>query len=94
MRTGLLLGCVLASPQLVLALPPFSWSTLPTYFHCANLSGPFNDPAIKQIARHSFVVFEKMTGMFSPPRDTGAEAKIVSECARVKAVSPSTDCYM
>jgi hypothetical protein len=32
--------------------------------------------------------------MFSPPENTGAENKIVAECARVKAVSPTTDCYM
>ena len=32
--------------------------------------------------------------MFSAPVETGAEQKIVAQCAAVKAVSPSTDCYM
>jgi hypothetical protein len=80
---------VLILPPLVIALPRWSWDTLPTYFHCSNLSGPFSDDAITAIGRNSFAVFEKMTGMFSPP-----ENKILSECARVKAVSPTTDCYM
>lgn len=78
----------------VTSLPRFSWDTLPTYFHCSNLSGPFTDDSIKAISRNSFAVFEKMTGLFSPPANTAAENKIVSECARVKTASPTTDCYM
>ena len=35
-----------------------------------------------------------MSGLFAPPVGTGAEQKIVAECARIKAVSPTTDCYM
>ena len=91
---GLRSATFLAFPLIINALPRFSWDTLPTYFHCSNLSGPFTDDAIKAISRNSFAVFEKMTGLFSPPANTAAENKIVSECARVKTASPSTDCYM
>jgi hypothetical protein len=81
-------------PLLAYALPPFSWDTLPTYFHCANLSGPWNDAAVAAIARNKFAVFEKMTGMFSPPVNTSAESKIVDACKQVKGVNASVDCYM
>jgi len=31
--------------------PPFSWDTLPVFFHSANASGPWSEAAVKQISR-------------------------------------------
>ena len=62
------------------ALPPFSWDTVQTYIHCANMSGPWNDAAVAQLAKASFVVFEKVHGVFAPPANTSAETKIAAAC--------------
>ena len=76
------------------ALPKWSWERVPTFFHCANLSGAWSDAAVARIAKASFAVFEKNQGLFAPPVNTSAETKIVNACRQVKAVSPTTDCYM
>ena len=34
---------LLLLPPGSLALPPWSWDTMQTYIHCANMSGPWND---------------------------------------------------
>ena len=39
--------------------PKFSWDTLPVFFHSANASGPWNNAAIKAIARYPMATFEK-----------------------------------
>jgi hypothetical protein len=67
-----------------------------TYIHCANMSGPWNDAAVAQLAKASFVVFEKVHGVFAPPANTSAETKIAAACKQVKeasaAASSPTDC--
>ena len=86
---------LLVSPcALVSALPKWSWETMQTYVHCANLSGAWSDAAAARMARGAFVVFEKTSGLFSDPVGDAAEDKIVSACRQVKAVDPTVDCYM
>ena len=48
--------------QAVAALPPFQWDTVPTYVHCANMSGPWNAMALDRMTHKGvgFVVFEKV----------------------------------
>eukprot|EP00937_MAST-01D_sp_MAST-1D-sp2_P001467 g1467.t1 len=96
-----LLLLVLGPWDAVLGLPAWSWDTVSTYVHCANRTGSWNDEALAVMARQAFVVFEKNQGLFSigqapgyAPPDAGAEQKIVAACAQVKALSPTTDCYM
>jgi hypothetical protein len=80
------------------ALPPFSWDTIQTYIHCANMSGPWEPWAAKQLAKASFVVFEKPHGVFYPPVNTSAETKIAAACKQVKDAAKeagtNTDCYI
>ena len=54
------------------ALPPFSWDTVPTYIHCANISGPWNDKALERMTSKGvgFVVFEKVHGLLAAPINT------------------------
>ena len=60
------------------SLPPWSWDTIQTYIHCANMSGPWEPWAAKKLAKASFVVFEKPHGVFYPPINTSAETKIAA----------------
>ena len=46
--------------------PPFSWDTLPVFFHSANASGPWSDAAVKQIARFAMATNEKAHAMALP----------------------------
>ena len=48
-----------ATPAAAVVRPPFSWATLPVFFHSANASGPWNAAAIKAIARFPMATFEK-----------------------------------
>ena len=82
------------------ALPPFSWDRVPTYIHFANQSGAFDEDAVKQLAKQSFVVFEKDQGRWpQPPQaqegypmdyENYAEQKINFACKQVKELSPTT----
>ena len=36
---------------LAVGLPPFSWNTVPTYIHCANITGQWNAKAVARMAR-------------------------------------------
>ena len=38
---------------------PFSWETLPVFFHSGNQTGPWNDAAVKQIVRFPMATMEK-----------------------------------
>ena len=82
------------------ALPPFSWDIVPTYIHCANISGPWNDKALERMTSKGvgFVVFEKVHGLLAAPINTSAETKIAAACAQVKAAATAggtrpPDCY-
>ena len=41
------------------ALPPFSWDTLPVFYHSSNQSGDFSRDALETIAKFSMVTIEK-----------------------------------
>jgi hypothetical protein len=72
----------------------WSWDTVQTYVHCANKTGAWSDAALQAMSKSQFVVLEKNSAEFSPPVIDGCEDKIVAACRQLKAVSPSTDCYM
>ena len=76
------------------ALPRWSWDTVQTYIHCANITGEWNAGALHRLAQQPFVVFEKNHKLFAPPMNTSGEAKIAESCRLVKQLSPTTDCYM
>jgi hypothetical protein len=80
------------------ALPPWSWDTMQTYVHCANMSGPWAPWAAAQLAKASFVVLEKPHGVFSSPVNDSAETKIAAGCKQIKDAAEEagkrTDCYM
>jgi len=76
------------------ALPRWSWDTVQTYIHCANITGEWNGGALHRLAQQPFVVFEKNHKLFAPPMNTSGEAKIAESCRLVKQLSPTTDCYM
>ena len=90
----LLLPAALLAPRGASALPRWSWDTMQTYTHCANMSGAWNAAAAARMARGAFVVFEKTTGLFAEPVADAAEQKIVDACRQVKAVDPGVDCFM
>ena len=98
----LLLALVLVHiPPPSSALPPFSWDTVQTYIHCANMSGNWNELALQRMTSKNvgFVVFEKVHGLFADPVNTSAETKIAASCAQVKAAAaaakvPAPDCYI
>ena len=66
MRSLLLVSIVACFPR-VTALPSWSWDTVQTYVHCANLTGEWNDDALKVLAQQPFVVFEKNHKVFISP---------------------------
>merc|ERR1711968_27492 len=78
------------------ALPPWSWDTIQTYIHCANMSGPWAPWAAQKLAMASFVVFEKPHGLFYPPVNNSAETKIANACRQVKEAGGKNppDCYI
>ena len=85
---------VLLAASLVLASPQFSWDVVPSYFHCANISGEWNAETLQLIATKRFVVFEKNHKQFEEPINAAAEAKIVESCRKVKALNASVTCLM
>lgn len=80
--------------QLTVASPQWSWNTVPSYFHCANVSGEWSPEALELIAAKPFVVFEKIHKLFEAPVNDEAEAKIIESCRKVKAINSSTTCLM
>jgi hypothetical protein len=71
--------------------PAFSWDTLPSFFHCANQSGPMSEDSIQLMAKFPMVTIEKFQG---PCAQTAAaspacdqEAIIVEVLRRVKAAN-------
>jgi hypothetical protein len=77
-----------------IAAPLWTWDVVPNYFHCANVSGEWNEQAIKLIATKPFVVFEKNHKLFEEPINDNAEAKIIESCRKVKAINSTVQCLM
>ena len=46
--------------------PPFSWRTLPVFFHSSNASGPWSPAAAKAIAKYAMATNEKSHAMLLP----------------------------
>lgn len=44
LQVSVLFFCLLAAAT---AMPPWSWDVVPTYFHCANVTGEWNDAALQ-----------------------------------------------
>jgi hypothetical protein len=63
----LLLSLLLHIPSTVHGRPNWSWDVVPSYFHCANVSGEWNAETLKIIASKPFVVFEKNHKLFESP---------------------------
>ncbi|XP_065830205.1 uncharacterized protein [Oscarella lobularis] len=68
-------------------MPKFSWDTVPVFNHMANVSGPFNDEAVRILARFPLVTFEKMQGASLSP--CCSEDKIVEAAKQIKATNSS-----
>lgn len=69
--------------------PPFSWDTLPVFFHSANASGPWSDAAVKQIARFALATNEKSHAMKLP--GGGSQSEEIAgpaACRQVDAQHP------
>jgi hypothetical protein len=81
-------------PAVSLTGPLWSWDVVPNYFHCANVSGEWNDEALAIMATKPFVVFEKNHKLFEAPANDQAEAKIIESCRRVKALNSTVQCLM
>lgn len=79
---------------LVEARPRWSWDVVPSYFHCANVSGEWNADALAIMATKPFVVFEKNHKLFEEPVGDQAEAKITESCRKLKAINASAQCLM
>ena len=69
-------------------LGPFSWSTLPVFFHSGNSSGIWNQEALSEIGRYSMVTFEKAHANMN--RKGRQEHILPGECARVKKAATNS----
>ena len=66
-------------------LGPFSWSTLPVFFHSGNSSGVWSPEALVEIGRYSMATFEKA---HANKNGRGRQEHILpGECQRVKAAA-------
>jgi hypothetical protein len=74
-------------------LAPFSWNTLPVFFHSGNSSGIWSKEALSEIGRYSMVTFEKAHA--NQNRKGRQEHILPGECLRVKkAATGSTTVAM
>lgn len=76
------------------ALPQFSWNTLPVFFHSSNSSGPYNDDALKTIARYPMVTIEKWMGLDVKRVDDEDEMAVTMKAIKSLNSSVSTYFYM
>jgi hypothetical protein len=94
LRSAMFALAAAAAPGGVGGRPTWSWDVVPNYFHCANVSGEWNDAALAIMASKPFVVFEKNHKLFEPPVGDQAEAKITESCRKLKAINASVQCLM
>ena len=79
-----------AAPAALAALPPFSWSTVPVFFHACNFSGPFSDAAVAFVAGHSFASATVEKGQALDSGDSAfAEQRILAALRQFKAARAS-----
>ena len=65
--------------------PPFSFDTLPVFFHSANTSGEWSDAAVKQIARYAMATNEKSHAMLLP--DGGRQSEELAGPAACRQIA-------
>jgi hypothetical protein len=94
MKRLLLVGELLASTSRStttssqsLLLPAPNWSTVPVASWCGNASGPLTPSAAAEFAARPLAVFEKDMAQDAAPRGRGAELKIATAAAQVRAAS-------
>eukprot|EP00756_Hemistasia_phaeocysticola_P049784 Hpha_TRINITY_DN24350_c0_g1::TRINITY_DN24350_c0_g1_i1::g.147980::m.147980 len=68
------------------AKPPFSWDTLPVFFHSQNGTGEWSPAALAQIGRYPLATFEKAMG----GAGGGSEANGPQACRAVRAQGTNT----
>eukprot|EP00663_Eupelagonemidae_sp_cell21sb_P005694 gene5694-2030_t len=76
------------------AMPRFSWDTIQTFTHCANISGPLSPAALRAFRNNSFVVIEKMQCLFCAPVNHSAEAKMYAASRQLKGSNPWVETYV
>jgi hypothetical protein len=87
---ALALALALSAPAALAALPPFSWSTVPVFFHSCNFSGPFSAAAVAFVANHSFASVTVEKGQALDSGDGAfAEQRILAALRQFKAARPS-----
>lgn len=88
---AVLLSAALSSTR---AAPQFSWSTVPTFFHGANASGPVSAEAATFLAKFPMVTIDKWQGRCAsrpnPSPDCDQETQIIDVLKAVKAINPQT----
>jgi len=72
----------------------FSWETLPVFFHSQNISGPWSEAALKQIARYSMATNEKAHAMKLPNGSRQSEEIAGPEaCRQIEKENTGTDSF-
>jgi hypothetical protein len=77
------------APPSAPAIPPWSWSTVSTFVHCSNSSGPLNDDILGVMASSSWTVIEKFQCVACAPAGHGGEAKVLAAAAQIRARNPA-----
>lgn len=88
-RPAFVLACNILRAAANLRLPQFSWKTVPVFAHSCNMSAYWTQPAIETLARYPMVTIEKAHAVYASPPEADAEAKIVRDLLRVKAINPN-----
>ena len=73
------------------ALPPFSWDTLPVFYHSSNQSGDFSRDALETIAKFSMVTIEKWQAY--EVKGVDDEDAMVIAMRDVKKINPNVATY-
>lgn len=66
---------------------PFSWATLPVFFHSANTTGPWSDEAVTAIAKFPMATFEKSHAWASRTGNETEDTLGPIACRRVRGAS-------
>lgn len=81
-------------PPAVPGRPPHSWATLPVFFHSSNISGPWSDAAVRQIARYPLATNEKSHAMRLPNGSRQSEEVAgPAACRQVAAENTGTSTF-
>ena len=72
-------------------LPPFSWDTLPVFFHSCNVTGLYSEESIKTIAKFDMVTIEKSQSHLVPGVDD--EDEMMHVMKMVKEINPNVATY-